>query len=197
MRCSRSPEPDAPPATNETGELEAHEILPLVYDELRCLARRRLSDAADQSTLQPTALVHEAWLKLSRTDAQVWQCKAHFFRAAAMAMRDILVDRYRRKRTEKHGGLAVRIPLSEDLPGVAPADGETLDLLVFDELLSRLEAIDPVKNRIVMLRFFTGLTMPQIADTLGFSLSHVERQWRFVRAWLQCEIEGRLPEGAS
>jgi RNA polymerase sigma factor (TIGR02999 family) len=164
----------------------AAQLLPLVYEELRRLAADRLAREPPGQTLQPTALVHEAYLRLVGTgDEPCWDNRAHFFGAAAEAMRRILIDAARRKRTPKHGGDRVREPL-DDL--VAP--GKCEELLALDEALSKLAARDPVKARLVELRYFTGLTGAEAANVLGISPATADRYWAYARAWLQAEVRG-------
>ena len=161
------------------GESQATEVLfPLVYEELRRLAAARMAKEAAGHTLQPTALVHEAWLQLVGAGDRTWKNRAHFFGAAADAMRRILIDNARRKAALKHGGGQERVPI-EDLEITAA----TLDehILMIDEALQRLEAEDPQKARIVSLKFFGGLNNEETAETLGISLSTVKRQWILAR----------------
>jgi RNA polymerase sigma factor (TIGR02999 family) len=178
----------------EDGARAAGELLPLVYDELRRLARARLARMAPGQTLGATALVHEAWIRVVGDSDPGWECRAHFFGAAAQAMRQILVEQHRRRGSLRRGGAHARAgeEALDGLGGEVPDE----DLLAVDEALERLQARDPLKARIVMLRFFTGLTMPEIAELLGLPLTREEREWRFSRSWLQREIEGRAP-GAS
>lgn len=164
----------------------AAELLPLVYDELRRVARAQLARGGPGQTLQATALVHEAWLRVAGDEDPGWDCRAHFFGAAARAMRHLLVEQQRKKRRIKRDAGRVPLELVGDVsiePGT-PVD----DLLVLDEALTRLEEQDELKARIVMLRFFTGQTMAGVADTLGLPLTRVEREWRFARAWLAREM---------
>jgi RNA polymerase sigma factor (TIGR02999 family) len=169
----------------------AAELLPLVYEELRGIARARLAHLGPGQTLQATALVHEAWIRVVGADDPGWECRAHFFGAAAQAMRNILVEAHRRRGTLRRGGDRERVD-PDELAGLAlDAPGE--DLLALDEALERLRGKDPLKARIVMLRFFAGLSMPAVAELLGLSLTRVEREWRFSRSWLQREIEGAPP----
>src|SRR5207249_3298293 len=166
----------------------AADLLPLVYDELRKLAAARMADEASGQTLQPTALVHEAYLRLvGPADAARWDNRGHFFAAAAEAMRRILVDAARRKRTEKHGGRRQRV----DLPDV-PAEAEVADekLLALDAALTRLAAEDPVAARVVELRHFAGLSIEEAATALGLSRATAYRHWRYARAWLRDAIAG-------
>jgi len=160
-------------------------LLPLVYDELRKLAAHRMAGEAAGQTLQPTALVHEAWLRLVRTPDQAWQNRGHFFRTAAECMRRILIDNARRKLQLRHGGRSERVPLDEiDLAG----EHDPRRLLHVHEALDRLAAQDATKAEIVKLRFFAGLENREIAELLGISERTVERAWRFARAWLLAEF---------
>ena len=165
----------------------AAELLPVVYDELRRLAAGMMAREAAGQTLQPTALVHEAWLRLAGENKdEPWAGRTQFFAAAAEAMRRILVENARRKSRVKRGGGWQRIQL-EGLDVASAADEATL--LVVNEALERLEAQDPLKAKVVMLRFFAGLTADEIAPTLGVAVPTVKRHWRFARAWLLEEIE--------
>jgi RNA polymerase sigma factor (TIGR02999 family) len=164
----------------------AEQLLPLVYDELRRLAARKLSQEKAGHTLQPTALVHEAYLRLlGGHDTRSFQGRAHFFAAAASAMRRILIDRARRKQTQKRGGGMRR----QDLDAVAAPEDDD-ELLALDEALERLAAKDPEKARLVELRYFAGLTGEQAAEVLGISPSTADRHWAYARAWLQAEVRG-------
>jgi len=169
----------------------ASELLPLIYDELRNIARARLARLGAGQTLQATALVHEAWLRVVGDEDPGWECRAHFFGAAAQAMRNILVEQFRRKHSLKRGGDRGAVP-EEELAEIE-VEAPTADLLALDEALERLAKKDELKARIVMLRFFTGLTMPQIAELLGLPLTRIEREWRFSRSWLQREVDGVGP----
>jgi RNA polymerase sigma factor (TIGR02999 family) len=164
----------------------ADQLLPLVYDELRRLAAQKMAHEAPGQTLQATALVHEAYLRLVDTDqAQHWNSRGHFFAAAAEAMRRILVERARHRQRQRHGGGRKRIDLDQACPLVQPpAD----DLLALDEALTRLAARDRVRAELVKLRFFAGLTMPEAAQALGISLATAERYWTFARTWLYTEL---------
>lgn len=164
----------------------AAELLPLVYQELRKLAAQKLAQEKPRQTLQATALVHEAYLRLVGTEAaQHWNSRGHFFAAAAEAMRRILVEQARRKRRPKHGGNHRRVDLAE-AGGIAP--GAQDDLLDLDDALSRLEATDPLAANVVKLRYFSGLSMPQTAEALGISLRNAERNWTYARTWLHREL---------
>jgi RNA polymerase sigma factor (TIGR02999 family) len=178
----------------EQGDLHAAaELLPLVYDELRRLAAQRLAHEAPGQTLQATALVHEAYVRLvDGHEDNHWNSRGHFFAAAAEAMRRILVEQARRKQRVRHGGGRNRLDLDEACALVQPpAD----DLLALDEALTRLAAIDPHRAELVKLRFFAGLTMPEAAQALGISLATAERQWAFVRTWLYAELSGEESPG--
>jgi RNA polymerase sigma factor (TIGR02999 family) len=171
----------------------AADLLPLVYDELRKLAAARMAAESPHQTLQPTALVHEAYLRLVASPRREpgeeprWDNRGHFFAAAAEAMRRILVDAARRKRTEKHGGHRHRV----ELPDV-PAESEVADerLLALDEALTRLAAEDPVAARVVELRHFAGLSIEDAAATLGLSRATAYRHWTYARAWLRDAVCG-------
>jgi RNA polymerase sigma factor (TIGR02999 family) len=164
----------------------AARLLPLVYEELRKLAASKLADEQPGQTLQPTALVHEAYLRLvGESDEPRWQNRAHFFAAAAEAMRRILVDVARRKIAVKHGGDRIREPL-DDI--VAPE--KCRELLSLDEALSKLAVQDPAKARLVELRYFAGLTGDEAAKVLNISPATADRFWAFARAWLHSEVRG-------
>jgi RNA polymerase sigma factor (TIGR02999 family) len=163
----------------------AADLLPLVYDELRNLAAQKLARETPGQTLQPTALVHEAYLRL--VGDQQFDGRVHFFAAAAEAMRRILVDSARRKKAVKHGGDLQRIDLDgQDVP-VRPTPDE---IVALDEALTRLASEDPEAVRIVQLHFFAGLSIEEAADALGVSRATAYRQWSFARAWLRCAIGG-------
>jgi RNA polymerase sigma factor (TIGR02999 family) len=164
----------------------AEQLLPLVYDELRKLAARRLAHEKPGQTLEPTALVNEAYLRLvGPSDERRWESQGHFFAAAAEAMRRILVENARRKGREKHGGGRRREYTElDDLR----ADGSSDELLALHEALEEFALHDPLKAKLVELRFFAGLTLEQAAASLGFSLSTADRAWRYARAWLYTAI---------
>jgi RNA polymerase sigma factor (TIGR02999 family) len=166
----------------------AEQLLPLVYDELRQLAAEKLAQERPGQTLQATALVHEAYLRLVEVDkAQHWDSRRHFFAAAAEAMRRILIDNARRKRTAKRGGRLQRLEL-EDVE--VPADTRSPDLLALDEALTKFAAEDPVKAQLVTLRYFGGLSVQDAAETLGISRATADRYWSYARLWLYCELRG-------
>ncbi len=161
------------------------ELLPLVYEELRHLAAAKMAHESPGQTLQPTALVHEAWLRLVGADNPKWDSRAHFFGAAAEAMRRILIDNARRKRALRHGGGQQRLPLDEvDLAAAAEDD----QLLAVHEALDKLAAQDKTKAELVKLRYFVGLTIAEAAEVLGISEPTAKRYWAYARAWLYREI---------
>jgi RNA polymerase sigma factor (TIGR02999 family) len=164
----------------------ASQLLPLVYDELRRLAARQLAHEPGGQTLQPTALVHEAYLRLvGESGGPRWDSRGHFFAAAAEAMRRILIDNARRKARPKHGGGWRRV--DADLAAPQPELGPE-DLLALDEALDRLAKEDAAKAELVKLRCFAGLTMAEVAEALGISLATAERHWTYARAWLFAEL---------
>lgn len=165
------------------------ELLPLVYDELRGIAARHLAREPAGQTLQPTALVHEAYLRLLGGEQPEWNSRAHFFGAAALAMRRILVERARRKRRVKHGGEWKRVPLSVDEAAEEP-ESDALDILALDEALRRMEREDQRMSQVVMLRFFAGLSLEDTARAMKISERTVKRCWRCARAWLYNELDG-------
>jgi RNA polymerase sigma factor (TIGR02999 family) len=184
---------DGPEMDNATQLLEALErgdshaadqLLPLVYNELRRLAAAKLARESPGQTMQPTALVHEAYMRLvGRESPRLYRDRRHFFAAAATAMRRIIIDDARRKRTQKHGGARVRVPLA-DVAAPMPDD----ELIAVDEALAKLAAQDPDKARLVELRFFAGLTGDQAAEVMGISPTTADRYWAYARAWLQTEV---------
>jgi RNA polymerase sigma factor (TIGR02999 family) len=166
----------------------ADQLLPLVYDELRKLAAARIAEEKPGQTLQATALVHEAYLRLvGGEQTQDWDGRRHFFAAAAEAMRRILIDRARHKHTRKAGGGRRRLDLDDIEPVLEEGNGDRL--LALDEALRQLEAEDPRKAELVKLRFFAGLTAEQAAAALGVSLSTVEKDWAYARSWLRVAID--------
>ena len=170
----------------EQGDPKAPEqLLPLVYDELRKLAAQRLAHESPGQTLQATALVHEAYLRLVGSEPPSWNSQGHFFSAAAEAMRRILIENARRKRTEKHGGNLKRV----ELDGVdVPDDAPSLDILAVDEALSRFAAEDPAKAELVKLRYFGGLSVEDAGRVLGISRATADRYWAYARVWLYSEL---------
>ena len=175
----------------EEDRQSADELLPLVYDELRSLARARLAREAPGQTLQPTILVHEVYLRLIGDEDPGWNGRRHFFGAAALAMRRILVEQARRKARLKHGGDWQRVDLQDANPAIAPP---AMDVLAVDQAVRRLEAKDPRKGRIVNLRYFAGLTTRETAEVLGVSVATIEREWRFIKTLLQVELRKQAPE---
>jgi RNA polymerase sigma factor (TIGR02999 family) len=163
----------------------AAELLPNLYAELRRLAATLSGRLQTGQTLQPTALVHEAYLRLVRNEGSGWEGRRHFFGAAARAMREILIEQARRKATSKHGGQAERVELAEGIVVIEPpAD----DLLALDEAIQRLQTEEPRLAEIVQLRYYTGLSIEETAEVVGASVSTVNRDWRFARAWLARQL---------
>ena len=168
-------------------ENAADKLLPLVYQELRNLAAARLSKEKPGQTLQPTVLVHEAYVRLVDVDQpQQWNGRGHFFAAAAEAMRRILVERARRKSSQKHGGHLRRVELD---PAAAAIENPVEDLLALDEALTRFEQQWPDKAKLVKLRYFAGLTISEASQDMGISIATAERYWRFARAWLHSQLK--------
>ena len=171
----------------EQGDSSATEqLLPLVYEELRKLAAQKLSKESPGNSLQPTMLVHEAYVRLVQgEEPQKWNGRGHFFGAAAEAMRRILIESARRKRAEKHGGQMRRVDFNV---AEAVADGASEELLALDEVLTRLEQQWPQKAQLVKLRYFAGLTILEASQALKISTATAERYWRFARAWLHSQL---------
>jgi RNA polymerase sigma factor (TIGR02999 family) len=164
----------------------ASQLLPLVYDELRRLAAQQLAREAPGQTLDATALVHEVYLRLvGPADDRRWKDRGHFFAAAAQAMRRVLIDSARRKLAQKRGGGLTRQPLD-----AVAAPGPDEELVALDEALQKLAALDPLKARLVELRYFAGLTGEQAAAALNISPTTADRHWAYARAWLQTEVRG-------
>jgi len=171
----------------ESGEKQATaELLPLVYEELRKLAAARMANEPADHTLQPTALVHEAYLRLVSEQARHWDSRGHFFAAAAEAMRRILVESARRKARAKHGGGRGRHAIGEAIDIALPLPCE--ELISLHEALERLESSDPQAAQLVKLRFFAGFSMPEVAEAVGRPLRTVEREWTYARSWLHREL---------
>jgi RNA polymerase sigma factor (TIGR02999 family) len=173
----------------EQGDAHAAEqLLPLIYEELRKLAAQKMAHEQPGQTLQATALVHEAYLKLvgAEQSPQCWESRGHFFAAAAEAMRRILIDQARSKQSEKHGGGWQRLEL---LDAELALDSSSDDLVAVDEGLSRLAAVDPEAARLVELRFFAGLTLDEAAQSLRMSVRSAYRTWAYARAWLRRELD--------
>lgn len=170
----------------EQGDAKAaNELLPLVYEELRRLAARKMSQESPGQTLQATALVHEAYIRLVGSQAPGWKGRTHFFAAAAEAMRRILIENARRKRRRKRGGNQLRVGLGD---AGAAIDEPSEDLIALDEALAKLAAEDPVKADLVKLRYFAGMTIEQAAEMLGISRATGDRYWSYARAWLYDQI---------
>ena len=166
----------------------AEQLLPLVYEELRKLASLRLANEKPGQTLQATALVHEAYLRLlGRQVDDTWESKGHFFASAAEAMRRILVDRARKQNAAKRGGKYTRVEFDEERISGA---GEKEDVVALHEALTRLEQIDEVKAKLVKLRYFAGLTIDQAAEALGIGVSTANKYWSYSKVWLRAEIHG-------
>jgi RNA polymerase sigma factor (TIGR02999 family) len=171
----------------EQGDAKAAEdLLPLVYDELRRVAASKMASEAPGHTLQPTALVHEAWLRLGGSDAPSFQNRAHFFGAAAEAMRRILIERARRRLAAKRGGGAVPVDLAEvEIPSPVADDDQ---LLAVNEALEKLAALDARKAELVKLRYFVGMTFDEAAASLGIAVPTAKQWWAYARAWLTVEL---------
>ena len=166
----------------------AEQLLPLVYEELRRLAAAKMASENPSQTLQPTALVHEAWLRLVGDANRKWNDRTHFFAAAAEAMRRILVDNARRKRAQRHGGGQQRLELLDLAAPSAPNDDQ---LLAVNDALDKFAALDPQKAELVKLRYFVGMTIEETAEALGISKATAKRHWDYARAWLYEEIRAQ------
>ncbi len=179
-------DPDvSPPAKSELVD----QLMPLVYDELKRLAGRYLRSEGDRLTLQPTSLVHEAYLRLTSQRRGAFADRAHFFRTAAQMMRRVLIDYCRARLAVKRGGAELRVTLVDS--NLEPTAGPDVDLLALDRALDQLAALDPQQATIVELRFFAGLTVEETAQTLGLSPATVKRDWALARAFLVVELEGK------
>lgn len=169
----------------------ANELMARVYDELRRLAAAKLARERGGQTLQPTALVHEAWLRLGGDEQPAWQNRRHFFAAAAEAMRRILIDRARQRQAARHGAGLERLELDgTEIPAAMPDDR----LVALSEALDRLSEAAPDKAELVKLRYFTGLTLEQVAEAQGISLAMAKRWWAFARVWLLREMQETAPK---
>ena len=176
-------------AAVQNGEPRAAEkLLPLVYEELRQLAAAKLAHERRGQTLQATALVHEAWLRIAGPDQHTWNGRGHFFGAAAEAMRRILIDSARRKLRTKHGGGLARVGTDDTGVEIAAPDGTTEEMLAVHDALDRLAAVDARKAELVKLRYFVGLGIEETAEALGISAPTAKRDWAYARAWLHREI---------
>jgi RNA polymerase sigma factor (TIGR02999 family) len=180
------PEDQPPPEVKQS----AAELLPVLYAELRRLAAALTARLPPGQTLQPTALVHEAYLRLVRDQDPGWEGRRHFFGAAAQAMREILIEQARHKGSLKHGGQVGRVELTEGLAWIEPPAG---DLLALDEAIQQLEAEDAQLAEIVRLRYYTGLSVDETASVLGVSISTLTREWRYARAWLASRLGEATP----
>lgn len=167
----------------------AAELLPLVYDELRKLAAARMARESASHTLQPTALVHEAWLRLGGDRQQSWANRAHFFAAAAECMRRILIDQARSRRAQRHGGDLARVNVDSTGFDLASPEADDEELLLANEALDALAALDPRKAELVKQKYFVGLTLEDAADLLGISHSTAHREWAYARSWLFHEVK--------
>lgn len=174
----------------ETDPKAVSKLMPAVYDELRRLARHYLRRERPGQSLQATALVNEAYLRLKKDKRQAWQNRTHFFAIAATSMRQILVERARARNAAKRGGSQMRITLDE---AVAAGREKSIDLLALDEALTRLAVMDPEQARIVELRFFGGLSIEETAEAMGISPATVKRSWSMAKAWLKREMQGEEP----
>jgi RNA polymerase sigma factor (TIGR02999 family) len=175
----------------ERGPVPQSELFPLMYGELRKVAQRYLGRERRNHTLQPTALVHEAWMKLQNERGAEWQGRTHGLAIAAQAMRRLLVDHGRHQKREKRGGGAQPIVLDELLKAATTAGVPIEDLLTLEAALTKLEAVDERAAKVVELRFFSGMSAPEVAEHLNLSLRTVEADWTHARAWLRRELAGQ------
>ena len=180
----------------EKGDAQAiHDLLPLVYDELRKVAAHKMSSEAKGHTLQPTALVHEAWLRLAGHGTPVFGNRAHFFGAAAEAMRRILIERARRRMAAKRGAGAAAVPLDEvEIPCPASSDDE---LLAVNEALEKFAKIDARKAELIKLRYFVGMSYEEAASALGIAVPTAKQWWAYARAWLTVELGPQRVDGMT
>ena len=174
----------------------SNEMLPTMYGELRRVARRYLGRERKNHTLQPTALVHEAWLRLQNERGGPWQGRTHGLALGAQAMRRLLVDHGRHQKQQKRGGGAHPVALDELLNAAATQEVPVEDLMTLEAALARLEAIDPRAAQVISLRFFSGMSSPEVAEHLGVSVRTVEGDWTHARAWLKRELSGE-PEASE
>ena len=175
------------------GPAPAGEVFPAIYGELRRVARRYLGKERKNHTLQPTALVHEAWMRLQNDRAVQWQGRTHGLALAAQAMRRLLADHGRYQKRDKRGGGAQPIALDELIEAAGTGAVPVEDLLTLEAALTRLEAVDPRAAQVVVLRFFSGMTNPEVADYMDLSVRTVEAEWTHARAWLRRELSGAKP----
>jgi RNA polymerase sigma factor (TIGR02999 family) len=184
--------PDITVILNRAGKGDptaAEQLLPLIYDELRKLASAKMARESREYTLQATALVHEAWLRLGGENQEDWQNRAHFFAAAAEAMRRILIEGARRRRAECHGGGQERVDLDDPSLVIAAPNGADNEMVAVHEALDRLQRSNARAAEVVKLKYFVGLTLEQAADVLGIAVPTAKRDWAYARAWLYKEIE--------
>jgi RNA polymerase sigma factor (TIGR02999 family) len=170
---------------------DANELFPVIYGELRHVARRYLGRERRNHTLQPTALVHEAWLRLRNDRGIDWQGRTQGLALGAQAMRRLLIDHGRHQKREKRGGGAQPVQLDELMQAAATGEVPVEDILTLEAALSRLETVDPRAAEIVVLRFFSGMSNPEVAEQMGLSLRTVEADWTHARAWLKRELAGQ------
>ncbi len=168
-------------------EFALEQLMPLVYEELRQMARRYMRRQPSGHTFQTTELIHEAYLKIAKQDEQNWQNRAHFFGAAAQSMRHILADYARSKHSQKRGGWQERVTFTE---GDLVSDGRSEEIIALDDALNQLAVLDERKTRVVEMKFFAGLNVEEIAEVLKISPETVKRDWRFARTWLLRELSG-------
>jgi RNA polymerase sigma factor (TIGR02999 family) len=168
-------------------EFALEQLMPLVYEELRQMARRYMRRQPSGHTFQTTELIHEAYLKIAKQDEQNWQNRAHFFGVAAQAMRHILVDYARSKQSQKRGGWQERVTLADN---TAVSSNQSKEIVALDDALNNLAAMDQRKSRVVEMKFFGGLTIEEIAEVLKISPETVKRDWQFARTWLLRELAG-------
>lgn len=179
-------------ATGDRGDIDA--LLAAIYDDLRRLAARQMQGERDDHTLQPTAVVHEAYLKLVDQHSTDWRDRLHFFAVASRIIRRILVDHARAKRTAKRGSGRNRVPIDSVHIGAGVSD---IDIIALDEAMEALDRIDPRQAKIVELRFFGGLTVPEVAEYLSIGQRSVDRDWRCAKAWLYCRLTDEEAEAAD
>ena len=171
------------------------ELFPVIYGELRRVARRYLGRERKNHTLQPTALVHEAWMKLQNEHGAQWQGRTHGLALAGQAMRRLLVDHGRHQKRQKRGGGAQNLVLDDLFKAASTSEVPIEDLLTLETALTRLEAVDPRAAQVVVLRFFSGLSVPEVAEHMGVSARTVESDWTHARAWLKRELAGKPEPG--
>jgi RNA polymerase sigma factor (TIGR02999 family) len=177
--------------------VQPNEMFPVIYGELRRVAQRYLGRERRDHTLQPTALVHEAWLRLQKERGDEWQGRTHGLALGAQAMRRLLIDHGRNQKRVKRGGGAQPVALDDLLIAGATAAVPVEDLLTLEAALTRLEAVDPRAAQVVVLRFYSGMTSPEVAEHMGLSVRTVEAEWTHARAWLKRELSGERREGSD